>query len=352
MRKLRYEIVPGFQSTAILYEPENLQGKVPAILNVNGHVGPPGKSVEYKQKRCITFARRGILALSLEWLSFGELTNRENLHLFGAHLDLVGTNELGLFYLAMRKGLDFLYEHPNTDRERLGTTGLRWWLADHDPQPTGRTRQGGFEVAGITSLRRGSRCGILAIWATLSNLRRSLMDRTIVTFRINGAQADFAGAQCGRRLLLSRPAREAAALRRCPTDLQAVRERGRLSGTKTGIPGLTIINSTTDCRPIAFFASISICRPSKAKTFPESHSIAIELVVGLPKMTILPSSVWRGSWQPRSSANRFCRKPAPDPRGLLERKKLESLIRLKPCHQARLTLPTQEQWNRNEVLSF
>ena len=43
MRKLRYEIVPGFQSTAILYEPENLQGKIPAILNVNGHVGPPGK---------------------------------------------------------------------------------------------------------------------------------------------------------------------------------------------------------------------------------------------------------------------------------------------------------------------
>ena len=91
MRKLRYEIVPGFQSTAILYEPEKLQGKVPAILNVNGHVGLPGKSVEYKQKRCINFAKRGILALSLEWLAFGELTHDENLHLFGAHLDLVGS---------------------------------------------------------------------------------------------------------------------------------------------------------------------------------------------------------------------------------------------------------------------
>ena len=50
LRKLRYEIVPGFQSVAILYEPEKLQGKVPAILNVNGHVGPPGKPVEYKQR--------------------------------------------------------------------------------------------------------------------------------------------------------------------------------------------------------------------------------------------------------------------------------------------------------------
>jgi hypothetical protein len=124
IRKLRYEIVPGFQSTAILYEPLNLRGKVPAILNVNGHVGAPGKSIEYKQKRCITFARNGILALNLEWLSFGELGNEFNQHWYGAHLDLVGTNELGLFYLAMRRGLDYLYEHPNTDRARLGMTGL------------------------------------------------------------------------------------------------------------------------------------------------------------------------------------------------------------------------------------
>ncbi len=43
IRKLRYEIVPGFDSAALLYEPEHLSGKIPAILNVNGHVGPPGK---------------------------------------------------------------------------------------------------------------------------------------------------------------------------------------------------------------------------------------------------------------------------------------------------------------------
>jgi hypothetical protein len=100
MRKFRYEIVPRFQSVAILYEPLNLKGKVPAILNTNGHVGPPGKSVEYKQKRCITFARNGILALNLEWLGFGELGQEWNQHWYGGHLDLVGTHELGLFYLA------------------------------------------------------------------------------------------------------------------------------------------------------------------------------------------------------------------------------------------------------------
>jgi dienelactone hydrolase len=124
IRKLRYEIVPGFQCVALLYEPENVHGKVPAILNVNGHVGPPGKSIEYKQKRCITFARHGILALNLEWFAFGELNQNGNLHSFGHHLDLVGANGVGLFYLAMRKGLDYLYDHPNADRSRLGVTGL------------------------------------------------------------------------------------------------------------------------------------------------------------------------------------------------------------------------------------
>jgi dienelactone hydrolase len=124
IRKLRYEIVPGFYSAALLYEPENAKAGSPAILNVNGHVGAPGKSVEYKQKRCIQFAKHGIFALNLEWLSFGELAQKENQHWFGAHLDLVGRNELGLFYLEMRRGLDYLASHPLVDRNRLGMTGL------------------------------------------------------------------------------------------------------------------------------------------------------------------------------------------------------------------------------------
>jgi hypothetical protein len=124
IRKLRYEIVPGFYSAALLYEPQDVQRGSPAILNVNGHVGAPGKSVEYKQKRCIQFAKQGILALNLEWLSFGELSQSGNQHWYGAHLDLVGAHELGLFYLAMRRGLDYLYDHPLVGRERIGMTGL------------------------------------------------------------------------------------------------------------------------------------------------------------------------------------------------------------------------------------
>src|SRR5437870_4466309 len=124
LRKLRYEVVPGFQSVAILYEPEKLEGQAPAILNVNGHVGPQGKAVEYKQKRCINFAKHGILALNLEWFAFGELRQEGNEHWYGAHLDLVGANALGIFLLEMRRGLDYLYNHPSVDRNRVGVTGL------------------------------------------------------------------------------------------------------------------------------------------------------------------------------------------------------------------------------------
>jgi dienelactone hydrolase len=124
LRKLRYEVVPGLQSVAILYEPEKLQGKVPAILNVNGHVGPAGKAVEYKQKRCINFAKHGIVALNLEWFAFGELQAEGNQHWYGAHLDLVGANALGIFLLEMRRGLDYLCDHPSVDRNRVGVTGL------------------------------------------------------------------------------------------------------------------------------------------------------------------------------------------------------------------------------------
>ena len=124
LRKLRYEIVPGFQSVAILYEPEKLPAKAPAILNLNGHVGPQGKAVEYKQKRCINFAKHGILALNLEWFAFGELRQEGNEHWYAAHLDLVGANGLGIFLLEMRRGLDYLSDHPSVDRDRIGVTGL------------------------------------------------------------------------------------------------------------------------------------------------------------------------------------------------------------------------------------
>jgi dienelactone hydrolase len=123
IRKFRYEIVPGFLSTALLYEPEMISGRVPAVLNLIGHE-PEGTAVEYEQKRCINLAKRGIVALNLGWMEFGELAQPENAHDNAAALDLVGSNAVGLFYLAMRRGLDYLAASPHVDSSRIGATGL------------------------------------------------------------------------------------------------------------------------------------------------------------------------------------------------------------------------------------
>jgi Acetyl xylan esterase (AXE1) len=124
IHKLRYEVVPGLVSAALLYEPIGRNGKMPAILNVHGHIGPLGKAIEFKQKRCINFARHGIIALSLDWFLYGEANESGNDHWFGAQLNLAGANLLGLFYLEMRRGLDYLYANPDVDRSRIGMTGL------------------------------------------------------------------------------------------------------------------------------------------------------------------------------------------------------------------------------------
>ena len=59
IKKLRYEALPGLWVPRLLYEPTKLAGKVPVVLNVNGHDGN-GKAADYKQIRCINLAKRGM----------------------------------------------------------------------------------------------------------------------------------------------------------------------------------------------------------------------------------------------------------------------------------------------------
>ena len=123
LRKYRYEVVPGFYSTALLYEPEHIVGKAPAVLNVLGHF-PGGKAEIFNQKLCINQALRGMFALSIAFIDMGELRVDANTHYYGSDLDLVGVNGVGLFYLAMRRGLDFLYNNPHVDQRRIAVTGI------------------------------------------------------------------------------------------------------------------------------------------------------------------------------------------------------------------------------------
>jgi dienelactone hydrolase len=124
IKKLRYEALPGLWIPALLYEPERLSGKVAAVLNVNGHVGGPGKAYVPKQLRCINHAKRGMLSLNVEWVGMGQLGGEGFGHYRMNQLDLCGTSGLAVFYLNMKRGLDILLSLPNCDAERVAVTGL------------------------------------------------------------------------------------------------------------------------------------------------------------------------------------------------------------------------------------
>jgi hypothetical protein len=123
IKKLRYEALPGMWIPALLYEPDKLSGKVPAIMNVNGHTHL-GKQYPPKQIRCINQAKRGMLALNLEWLGMGQLRTDGFYHGRMNQLDLCGTSGLAPFYLCMKRGLDILLSLEHTDPARVAVTGL------------------------------------------------------------------------------------------------------------------------------------------------------------------------------------------------------------------------------------
>ncbi|QDU44085.1 Acetyl xylan esterase (AXE1) [Symmachiella dynata] len=123
IRKLRYEAVPGLWIPALLYVPDNLTGKVPVIMNVNGHDGN-GKAAPYKQIRCINQAKRGMIALNVEWFGMGQLRTDNFAHYRLNQIDLCGTSGYGAFYLSMKRALDVLLSHEHADPERVAVTGL------------------------------------------------------------------------------------------------------------------------------------------------------------------------------------------------------------------------------------
>ena len=152
IRKLRYEIFPDYWIPALLYEPVGLRGKLPVVLNPNGHHAG-GKACGYKQIRCANLARQGVIALNMEFIGMGELRT-EVPHDKAAYLYLTGLAGVGLFYLALQKGLDVLLAHKQADRGRVAVTGLSgggWQtivISALDPRVTLSV-----PVAGYTGLR-------------------------------------------------------------------------------------------------------------------------------------------------------------------------------------------------------
>ena len=100
IRKLRYEGYPGMWIPALLYEPTEVRGSIPAVLNPNGHhMG--GKAMDYKQARCINLAKRGMQALEamgvadLDPAFLGHGRARKNVHMEMTRLARRGSSRGG-----------------------------------------------------------------------------------------------------------------------------------------------------------------------------------------------------------------------------------------------------------------
>ena len=123
IRKLRFEAVPGLWIPALLYEPTEMKGRVPGVLNTNGH-DIKGFQAPYKQINCINQVKRGMIAINVDWIGYGQLTGPGFQHDQMNKIDLCGTSGLAVFYLAMSRALDILSTHPHIDPKRIAMTGL------------------------------------------------------------------------------------------------------------------------------------------------------------------------------------------------------------------------------------
>jgi dienelactone hydrolase len=123
IRKLRYEALPGLWIPALLYQPDNVSGRIPVHLAVNGH-DKDGKAAPYKQLRCINLAKRGIATLNVEWFAQGQLRTDGFGHYRMNQLDLCGVSGLAPFYLAMSRALDALLALPYAAPTRVAVSGL------------------------------------------------------------------------------------------------------------------------------------------------------------------------------------------------------------------------------------
>lgn len=150
IEKLTYESYPGMAVPALLYVPERLEGRVPGIVSIAGHMYGPGKTADFLQIRNVNLARRGCVVLDYDYIHCGERNtgpDARNGKPYGGGNDhgislfsFSRRNPTGLETLDAIRALDLLAARPEVDPERLGFTGesgggnSTYWVSAVDPR--------------------------------------------------------------------------------------------------------------------------------------------------------------------------------------------------------------------------
>ncbi|PZP38403.1 MAG: acetylxylan esterase, partial [Pseudopedobacter saltans] len=110
------EILPGVYFCGSLYKPNTIKGKIPVILNPDGH-WPQQRYRADCQYRCAALAKMGAMAFSYDLFAWGESMLQFP---YEYHRTSIA---MSLQILASFKILDYLLTLPDADVNRVGITG-------------------------------------------------------------------------------------------------------------------------------------------------------------------------------------------------------------------------------------
>ena len=160
-QKIVFNVEDGLSANALLYRPENMKGRLPAILACHGH-GPYGKDAimgvragspiaanikEHNYDYGFQMAKAGYAVIAIDWRGFGERDDRRkpygrntndgrdlcNLHYLRA--TILGMTVLGMNVHDGQCALDYLCAQSFVDASRIGVMGLSFggtmttWMA-------------------------------------------------------------------------------------------------------------------------------------------------------------------------------------------------------------------------------
>ncbi len=129
VEKVLYESLPGLYVTALAYVPKNVDGRLPAVICVNGH-WTDAKATELIQRRCMALARMGVIAFCQDVIGTGERqafagSPPQFYHGFyrGATPRIVDRSLLGYVMYECIRALDYLHTRDDVDPARIMCTG-------------------------------------------------------------------------------------------------------------------------------------------------------------------------------------------------------------------------------------
>lgn len=126
VENIALEILPGVWVCGSLYMPEKTEGKIPAFLSPHGHFynnidkSIPNERGRYRpdqQIRCGMLARMGVAVFSYDMFAWGESALA-----FPLKDHRTDISHIMQTWQSIRV-LDFLYEQPWVDKQRIGVTG-------------------------------------------------------------------------------------------------------------------------------------------------------------------------------------------------------------------------------------